>query len=292
MILIRVYGGLGNQLFIYSYGFWLSKKLNKKLSFDLESGFYEDHLYKRNNNLKYFNLNISHKRNILTNSNFFGKLLRFLIRNFFKTNSIFKIYCISDDNLELFSLKQLSSANFIYVEGYFNTFKYVNEIKNQLLLNFFNDNEILKRIKIENQKIFDFEREIVAVHYRSYNDIPFKDKSNNQTVGEDYYRISISYVKNKIKDPLFLIFTDDSELARKIFVGKEYYFVPNSFTELPSQIFDFNLMLLCNHYIIANSTFSWWPAFLKTNTNNIIIRPSDLYYHQNKNFYLKSWIEI
>ncbi len=292
MILVRICGGLGNQLFIYSYGLWISNKLKLELYLDLDSGFKEDHVYNRSNDLKYFNIIINQKRNILTHSNLFSKIIRYVLRNFFNNKIFLKTFCITENNYEKLSLDKLKKVNFLYIDGYFNNHDYSLEIKYQLqkILKFNNHN--LSYIKNKNIHLFSTNQELVAVHYRSYNDIPNNKKQKNQTVGLEYYQNSISFIKNKIKNPVFIIFTDDIQFARKYFVGNEYLFVNNTIYEIPSQIFDFNFMLLCKHFIIANSTFSWWPAFINTDNNNIIIRPNDNYYFQNKKFYLKSWIQI
>lgn len=81
----------------------------------------------------------------------------------------------------------------------------------------------------------------------------------------DYYQQAINRFD---RDTKFLIFSDDMEYCRRIFTGDRFFFSE----EIEDDI-DLYLMSLCQNQIIANSTFSWWGAFLNTNPDKIVIHP-------------------
>ena len=112
----------------------------------------------------------------------------------------------------------------------------------------------------------------VAIHIRrgDYLKNP-KARCFHGILGEDYYKKSISYVKKTVKNPFFFIFSDEVELVKKTF----FFFNKKNFIfiDTKSTINDLHLMSNCKHFIIANSTFSWWGAWLSKNKHKIILAP-------------------
>ena len=112
----------------------------------------------------------------------------------------------------------------------------------------------------------------VAIHIRR-GDYFNNSKARNYhgILGEDYYKKSITYVKKKVKSPNFFIFSDDIELVKKTlpcFNNKKFIFI-----DTKSSINDLYLMCNCRHFIIANSTFGWWGAWLSKNKHKIVCAP-------------------
>jgi hypothetical protein len=112
----------------------------------------------------------------------------------------------------------------------------------------------------------------VAIHIRrgDYLNNP-KARYFHGILGEDYYKKSISYIKKRVNNPFYFIFSDDVELVKKTFFffnKKNYIFI-----DTKSSIDDLHLMSNCKHFIIANSTFSWWGAWLSKNKHKIICAP-------------------
>ena len=112
----------------------------------------------------------------------------------------------------------------------------------------------------------------VAIHIRrgDYLNNP-KVRYVHGILKEDYYKKSISYLKKRVKNPFFFIFSDDVELVKKtfFFFNKEKFI----FIDAKSSINALHLMSNCKHFIIANSTFSWWGAWLSKNKHKIICAP-------------------
>ena len=109
---------------------------------------------------------------------------------------------------------------------------------------------------------------------------------------KDYYERAIEYFKNKYENNLFVFFSDDIEWVKANFELKNAIYVDNN-KEKRSYI-DMYLMSKCNHNIIANSTFSWWGAYLNRNKNKTVIMPSKWYNEDINTFnlFIDNWIKL
>jgi hypothetical protein len=88
----------------------------------------------------------------------------------------------------------------------------------------------------------------------------------------DYYRCAAAYVAARVPDPLFVLFSDDPEWTRQnLDVGGDTLFVDHNGADDAGE--DLRLMSLCRHHVIANSTFSWWGAWLSAYPDKIAIAP-------------------
>ena len=87
-----------------------------------------------------------------------------------------------------------------------------------------------------------------------------------------YYSQAINFIKTKIKNPKFILFTDDRQWSKKNFI-RTFPFIKLSNIR-NSEVDDMHEMSLCEHNIISNSTFSWWGAWLNSNKKKIVIYPS------------------
>jgi hypothetical protein len=90
--------------------------------------------------------------------------------------------------------------------------------------------------------------------------------------GLDYYQNAIAKIEGIVSDPTYFIFSDDIEWCRQnLKVSKESFFIDHNLGG--NSHFDMYLMSLCKHNIIANSSFSWWGAWLNRNENKCVIAP-------------------
>ncbi len=254
MIILRFLGGLGNQLFIYAFGRALEINYNLEIYFDTLSGFRKD-FYKRKFVLDKFNTVI---RKISFYSSFYFPLKKRLnkISNILYPDSIL----IKED--DCFSINKILNENKnykkIYLEGYFQQPGYFENIKDILRKEITLKKELSDTTKkylneIENSNS-------VAVHVRR-NDI-------KELVPTEFYFKEIKVLQSRIENPIFFIFSDDIIWCIKNF-PKEDKFVFIDKTE--NHIEDFWLMKNCKHFIIGNSTFSWWASWLSEYKNKKII---------------------
>ena len=107
----------------------------------------------------------------------------------------------------------------------------------------------------------------------------------------DYIKRSINFLKNKIDQPKFFIFSDNFKNLDKIFPkNNDLVFIDTHI--LNQTIEDFYLMSQCKHYIVAPTSFHWWAAWLNQNPNKICLRPKDINPSNNIDFWPDSWLSI
>ena len=127
------------------------------------------------------------------------------------------------------------------------------------------------------------EKNSVSIHIRRGDYASF----GMTIIGADYYKKAISIIKEKINDPFFYVFSDDEKEAKEIMDESNANYQLITHNRGDDSYKDMYLMSQCKHNIIANSSFSWWGAWLNNNRNKIVIAPKWL-----KSFNLESWIEL
>jgi hypothetical protein len=270
MVIIKINGGIGNQLFQYAFGRALEEKCNYKVYYDIS----EFESYKlRNYDLHHFNVDIKfvYKKDIEKLNNISNKI-KFKIFRLLNIHKL-KLRKLSyyQEFIDNFNVDVFKISNSIYLNGYWQSEKYFFEIRDIIKRELFiktppsETNEfILKNILSVNS---------VSVHIRRGDYL-----TNNKTkhlygcCTLDYYYQAFSIISNNVKNPIFFVFSDDIEWAKENLKNKyNFYFVDvnNSINAYE----DLRLMSFCKHNIIANSSFSWWGAWLNLNSNKIVISP-------------------
>jgi hypothetical protein len=132
--------------------------------------------------------------------------------------------------------------------------------------------------------------ESVSLHIRRGDYVGLSEFQNICT--DDYYRKSIDYIRGKLDAPTFFVFSDDVDYIRKKF-GDDPSFVIVDVNSGENSWRDMSLMSMCKHNIIANSTFSWWGAWLNRNPAKIVIHPKyHLFGVDTNDFYPHDWITM
>lgn len=116
------------------------------------------------------------------------------------------------------------------------------------------------------------EVESVAIHVRKGKDY-YQWKSTHGICEKDYYLSAVNYIKQHIKNPVFYVFTDNKQWVINNFVDFDYVLVDWNPIKGKYNFRDMQLMACSKHNIIANSTYSWWGAWLNNNPNKIVIAP-------------------
>lgn len=254
--IVRIRGGLGNQMFQYAFYRNLKEKYkNVKLDISIfkKYKFYNGYELKR---VFGINADIASKEEI-----------KDLIKNN-SNETYFKERRFSFDN-KVFTLE-----GDIYYDGYWQSEKYFKDIESIIR----KDYEFKNSLKY---KSLDAAREIEKVNSVSLN-IRRGDYVTNKEVAKihggictkKYYYTAVQIIKELVSDPVFFIFSDDINWVKDNISIKGNKVIYVDWTTIKNCYLDMQLMSLCNHNIIANSSFSWWAAWLNTNNNKIIITPS------------------
>ena len=154
----------------------------------------------------------------------------------------------------------LSSCNFDLV-GYFQTEKYFSHIRESLLIDFKFLDYILEPC-VETISSF---KEPISLHVRRTDYLQKPNEHPPQSI--EYYERALSYFD---VDRDVIIFTDDVQWCKQQELFSSDRFI---ISESKDNRIDLCLMSLCNDHIIANSSFSWWGAWLNTRDNPIVIAP-------------------
>jgi hypothetical protein len=294
MIIVKLLGGLGNQMFQYAFGRKLAYIHHTNIGFDLDGLFAGEDIRSE------YRLNIF---GIEQQRIPFAKTIKQRRKTIYKStllNNIYKkIYGYTDiHELGHFAYNEnfiKNSAKNAYVRGLWQSEKYFKDISDIIRSEY--------QIKIppnsNNQKIIDKinkSENAISLHVRRGE---FADKNQfNDTIGtcnRAYYDNAISIMANINNKTDFFIFSDDIAWCKSEFNNMEQptHFI--DFNDSSTDYEDLRLMSLCKHQIIANSTFSWWGAWLNQNPDKIVIAPKKWFRgwdYDTKDLIPESWIRI
>lgn len=267
MIITRLKGGLGNQLFQYAAGLVLAKKFDEELKLDVSGFEHPSHMNSdtpRTYRLKAFAISggVASKEEAMNARNPYGilsRLWRFFNQRILKRNVYF------DYHPDYFKKRHN------YVEGYFQSEKNFLDIEKEIR------NEFTLKKEFETEFFVIQKEEIVSkncvsVHIRRGDYVKDQKTQNfHGNCSKDYYERGMEYIQSNVADPTFCFFSDDIEWTKKEFgEHPKHLFVSNPRLEDYEELV---LMSFCKHHIIANSSFSWWGAWLNTNPHKIVVTP-------------------
>lgn len=248
---ILVSGGLGNQMFIYALYYSLKREGSKV---QLDTSLYN--YAKMHNGYELSNL-FETDIPYMTSNILYLSWLRFLIKTgLFLEKDKFKY----DDNV--------GSSDALYLWGYWQCDKYFGKYREELLKIFKFKNisspnlDIVHRMLNENS---------VSLHIRRGD---YMNLSMYQGIcTEEYYTKAVEFIKQNVTSPHFYIFSNDIVWSKTFAesLNIDYTIVDHNTGTNSYQ--DMYLMSQCKHNIIANSSFSWWGAYLNVNRNKLVVAP-------------------
>lgn len=274
MIILRLAGGVGNQLFQYALGRTLSIKNNGPLNFDTGDFNNNIRIYSLNNfNISGTIMNDGEIKDIglpdMINKSIFGKIKRKIFRTVEYFQPLHKRKFIIEPHFN-FCPDILKIKNSCYLSGVWQSEKYFNNIENIIRKEFTLKNIPTKETEEWIKKIEACDS--ISLHIRRGDYI--NNQKTNQfhgTCGLNYYEKAIKIISEKIKNPIFFIFSDDIEWAKdNLKINFPIYFVSDKIIPDYEELI---IMSKCKHNIIANSSFSWWGAWLNAFQDKIVIAP-------------------
>lgn len=280
MIEIRVSGGVGNQLFQYAFGYALAKRYNQELVLDKSYYDFDD---SRSYELDKFKLNINKTTSYMNGiaSQGLKRYIRMLIRILKKRYELREYVIIQENDI---MPETLEKGNF-YFRGFWQSENYFKQYRDELIRQMEPD-WILSE---EYCKWLDDIRKMksVSIHIRRSDYLKY-----HAAIDSKYYILAIRRILKIAQIDMFYVFTDDVKWAVDFFaacpIQISYKIVSRK--ENLSDLEELLLMKACKYHIVANSSFSWWGAWLGDYENKIVIAPKIKVW--NEKFYPENWILI
>jgi len=292
MVIIGLKGGLGNQMFQYAAGRRLAHTTNQELKLDVD-------FFERKNNYGKVTVRKYELSAFNIIENFASKSEKKKLRNTL-TRGISKIFpswssnpFIQEKNFH-FDASVMDMVGEHYLEGHWMSEKYFLDIihiihqefkfKEEIL---FHGRDLLSRIRNSNSVCIQIRRgdyitnaQIAKLH---------------QTTSLSYFQQGAELINRKVESPVFFIFSDDPDWCKlNLKTIKNANFVENELTNATTQDY-LQLMISCKHFIISNSTFAWWAAWLSLSPDKIVIAPTKWFNDERiltSDIYPASWITI
>jgi hypothetical protein len=286
MIVVKIMGGIGNQLFQYALYVEL---LSKGFEVAVDISWYENYASRELSLIEEFNLNMRYadksfvKKIADIENTYISKIKKYFFRkntHYIENQRIF--------NEKIFLFEKYDN---VYLDGYWGADKYFfGSILNIKELYFPNN----KREKYRNllEEKYGLNKRFVSIHIRRGD---YKSKSPLNPVyilPDQYFHYAIKQYKEQFNNSVCVVFSDNIEDAKKIMRGYDCYYV--DWTSIAIE--DFYLMASCDDHIISNSTFSFWAAYLGFNESAINYYPALWFRHipeNNTTFrFPKKWIKV
>lgn len=290
MIVMRLKGGLGNQIFQYALGRRLSLDHNTELALETSS-FKTDHLRKYRLNTFQIQANIvsntlpffpttGRKRRLNTVLQFFRKLV----------GKPFEIYKETGFSFDPQVLKCSSNSFF---DGFWQSEQYFSSVRSILLADLIPAKPLQGMLAHIANEISQSNSVSIHVRRGDYVSDP-TTTAYHGVCSKEWYEQAAKHMKQRVPDLHFFVFSDDYDWAKSnLTFGAPTRFIEPSPDGLECN--DLYAMSLCKHNVIANSSFSWWGAWLNQNPNKIVISPKQWFIAGPQNtddLIPKNWIRL
>jgi hypothetical protein len=268
MIIVQLKGGFGNQLFQYAAGLSLAIHHKTTLKVDISELIGPDKLL---GTQRYFDLQYlkrppeiatAEEIHRICHKPFYLQYLQKLLPC--HQRRIYKEAAFSYDP------HFFEAGNDIYLKGYRQSEHYFHNIENIIRDSFRIQESLLGQVSSCASEICSVNS--VSIHIRRGDYKKAEAMKIHGLLGKDYYNAAIERMYSLVNDPVFYVFSDDAEWVKhNLSFKSDCVFVSGILTKTHFE--DFYLMSCCKHNIIANSSFSWWAAWLNDNKEKKVIAP-------------------
>lgn len=273
MVIVRIWEGLGNQLFQYAYARALQERIQEPVYLDIrhvnrgdlwgeEQGEVTRRLELPHYKISLRCINPCRQKSLssLWNTGWENQLRRKALH----TGLSRWHYAEDAADVAVFDNKLYSPCSNTYVNAHVMNKRYFNEYRNILLREFHLKKSVVLK---ERLNYLLANKNTVSVHIRLTDCI----KAQKVICGRSYYDKAVQYIKEKIENPYFIVFSDDIEMARKCYeLPKDVYWIGEDGLQNYEEMY---VMSCCKHNIIAASSFSYWGAWLNQNSEKQVVAP-------------------
>jgi Glycosyl transferase family 11 len=276
-IVLRAYGGLGNQFFRYAALRYYARRYNAEMKIFVEPARYSvSYGYPRPCLLSHYSITVPIEERSLSDRLLLAdkallKPAAALAKTALRTQVFDQHHATRYEFAADLPLHQ--HVRKLYLVGYFHTYTIVDEVAHELRTEL-TLKEPARGKNLELLQQISRSRSSVSLHVRR-GDCTVA-ATNRTDLPLDYYLDAISSFKQRLGDPIFFVFSDDIPFVKKYLPQNvTTVFVEHNDDYTAHE--DMRLMSSCQHHIIANSTFSWWGAWLNPRPDKLVIAPKQWY---------------
>ena len=285
-------GGLGNQMFQYAFGLLLEQKYNYKVLFDTS---YFDDMVANKSGLPSRVYELGIFKNISLD---FAP--RVLVNEYLKKSPLPKFLCAilnvprykyfkREKNAFLYDESLFKLKGKTFYEGYFQNEKYYEALSDLLKTKF-----ELPELKPEDEYNCALYEKIVNAENSVFIHVRRSEYVNlNMDISLNYYKNAVRYIQERIENPKFFVFcAEDVDYIKNEFdIGCDFELVGEKNTTRENFYENMRMMQACKHAIIANSSYSWWAAWLSGYEGKFVIAPTPWLNGQDE-VVCKNWVKI
>lgn len=265
MIVVKLMGGLGNQMFQYAAGRALS--LRRRAPLYLDVSWFEQP--RAGTTPRHYEL--GHLRCV---EHFAGSWLRWKFARVEQRRSeglLLRNHAYIRQSGRRFDEEAFGTqSKHVYLDGYWQCERYFEDARSTLLIDF----ALRAPPDPPNARMLASigESNAVAVHVRRGDYVSNQSASAlHGTCSVEYYKAAVTCVRERIGSPRFFIFSDEPDWVRHNLELADAEYASHNPPDAGHE--DLRLMTRCKHFIVANSSFSWWAAWLGQNPEKLVIAP-------------------
>jgi len=278
VVIVRLWGGLGNQLFQYAAGFAAARKADTSLLLDpLRCDLdvnrpYELHHFKISGRpwtareKKWAERMVRVVRPVNGQTSGWSRCLKAAV-----TPLMGRWFKYVEDQYRGFQPGALAHQGHMYLAGTWASERYFEQVAGSIREQF----TLVAPPGEENERMLDRigSCNAVCLHVRRGDYVSVRETSQRHgTCGLDYYRAALEYIASRTADPVVFVFSDDPAWVREnLRLPRPTVYVTHNVGKRNHE--DLRLMSACRHFIIANSSFSWWGAWLAEAEDKMVIAP-------------------
>jgi len=267
-VIARLFGGLGNQLFIYAFARALAERNAAPFRLDIAGGFVRDPTYRRRYLLDRILPPVTPASRLESRVFPLGRTLRSLDRKLNKLLPLERRWFIQERTLafdpEIHHLKIVRPTVF---NGVWQSPRYFDNLDMQALVRF--PDRLVEPLAGELAVIQAANAVCLAV--RRYEEVP---NPKHYILPPDYYRQAMAQIEQQVENPHYFVFAQDMDWARRHIRSSYPVTFASSKDPHDGVIQDLYLMTQCRHFILSNSSLHWWAAWLNRTADKTVIVPA------------------
>ncbi len=278
-------GGLGNQMFQYAAGRALALRRGTELKLDL--GFLLDRTPVQNFIFRDYDLEIFNTKAAIATKQEINNILGQGSDNSLLSKVNLLKYKLNPPSIIIephphYSNVLIHAPKNVYMKGYWQSEQYFEDFEMQIRNDLTFKTPLSGHAAILEAQIRNVNAVCINVRRGDFVDNP-SSRDHHGFVGLDYFNNAVKIIEEKFSDPHFFIFSDDVEWCREnIVLAHPFRVVDHTYAGEKFQGY-MQLMIACRHFIIPNSTFGWWAAWLSTDPQKTVIAPKQWFVHNDRN---------